>query len=114
MLPKSIARQTVIVHEPARTLDHGNEVPDYDKPFTATTAVAGCSVQPSFGSEDSAHRDANESLFTVWLPTTAPVTEFSLVSVPQHAGLLAVLGEPLRWLGLGLGHIEIQLIAWAG
>jgi len=75
--------------------------------------IRGCSVQPGAGSEFIDRRDAVTTLYTVWAPITADVTETDDV---EYAGTVyAVDGQIEVWaIGTALDHKVIRLKAVTG
>src|SRR5690625_7278352 len=72
MLPV-FAKHTITIIRAGKTTDlYGNEIPDWDN--ATRSDVSGCSVQPTFGEEDTMHRDAVQSEYTVYAPPGTDVT----------------------------------------
>lgn len=95
---------------PAGEDDYGNEIPGADGD---DLMIRGCSVQPGAGSETFDRRDAVTTLYTVWAPLSADVTETDEV---EYAGTVyAVDGQIEVWaVGTALDHKVIRLKAVSG
>lgn len=90
--------------------EYGNPIPGA---VGSDLPIPGCSVQPGAGVEVLDRRDALTTLFTVWAPITADVTETDDV---EYAGTVyAVDGQVEVWaIGTALDHKVIRLKAVAG
>lgn len=112
MLPV-FARHTIKVVRPGKTTDrYGNEIPDWS---TATrTTVLGCSVQPTFGEEDTMHRDAVQSEYTIYAPAGTDVTAYDRIE--WQGKDYEVVGRPSVWsIGMGaVDHVVIHANLWEG
>jgi len=111
-LPPALAADTVtILRSTWRNDGHGNRVEDWSNP--TTTEVGGCSVQPGASAENLTNRDAVLHEWRAWLPADADILATDHVEVPSGV-VCEVVGEPQRWAGLGLDHIEVYLTRWEG
>jgi hypothetical protein len=108
-----IATDTITIVHPVIVTDHGAQVPDWSQPATVTT-VEGCSVQPSGGSEDRAHRDQLGAQFTVFAPPETAVDALDRVYVGTYPSPLRLSAEPIRWAVGFLEHVQLHLVAWEG
>lgn len=90
--------------------EYGNPIPG---PDGADVTIAGCSVQPGAGAEVIDRRDTISTLFTVWAPEPADVTEMDVVTYDGTD--YAVDGQIERWnVGTRLDHKVIRLKAVSG
>jgi hypothetical protein len=105
-----LATQTITVVRPGTVTDHGTTVPDWTSP--ATHDVAGCSVQPSSGSENRTNRDAITTTWRVFAPSSADILPTDRV---RWGAVDHDIDGPLqRWSVGFLDHIEFTLRAVAG
>lgn len=90
--------------------EYGNPIPGASG---SDLPITGCSVQPGAGSEFIDRRDTLSTLYTVWAPITADVTETDDV---EYAGTVyAVDGQVEVWaVGTPLDHKVIRLKAVNG
>lgn len=93
------------------TDEYHNDVEDWRTPNTAT--IAGCSVQPSGGSQYTDAREAVTTLFTVWAPVDADVLDTDRI---RFMGTdYDIDGSVDRWqVGTALDHLVIRLKAVSG
>jgi len=73
--------------------------------------VAGCSVQPGPGPEYLLDRSATTTVWTVWAPLDADVTDDDSVEYPVGSGkVYEIDGSVERWeVGDALDHLMIRL-----
>lgn len=93
----------------------GND--DFGNPIPGTPGtdlpITGCSVQPGAGPELIVNRDALTTLWTVWAPAGADVTETDTVAYDGTD--YDVDGQIERWqVGTRLDHKVIRLKAVSG
>lgn len=107
-----LGAQTVTVLDPGTVEDeYHNQVDDWSTPTRAD--VPWCSVQPGGGSVNEVDREATTTLYTVWAPPTAVLTDKSRVEYLGTA--YAVDGPVERWnVGTRLDHLVIRLKAVSG
>lgn len=101
---------TVLVGTPAEDELH-NKILTWQTP--GRTDIPGCSVQPGGGGVNESDREATTTIYTVWAPPTAVVSDINRV---EYAGTpYAVDGPAERWnVGTRLDHIVIRLRAASG
>lgn len=110
MLGLPLASQIVTVVRAGVAVDHGATVLDWAAATTHT--VAGCSFQPTSGSEDRINRDAVTTVATVYAPAGADVTDTDRI---RFGGLTYDIDGPVRRWAVGLlDHLEIPLKAVEG
>jgi hypothetical protein len=85
---------------------YGNTVPDWTMP--AELEISGCSVQPGPPRpEDLIDRDSVTTLYTIWAPAGADVSEQDRI---RYAGTVyAVDGTIQRWDFPPLDHLVVAL-----
>lgn len=93
------------------TDEYGAKTLDFeagDRPADVT--ITGVSVQPGGGSEILDGRDQITTLYTVWAPLTADVTDVDRI---RYAGTVYAIDGPVeRWeVGTALDHLVIKLKA---
>jgi hypothetical protein len=111
MLP-SFARETVTVLRPEWAADHGALVPDWDD--VDETDLAGCSLQPAAGGEDTDHRDTSDRLGDLFAPGAPDIRATDRI---QHGDTVyEVVGVPEVWpaSGTALGHVHAKIRRWEG
>ena len=107
-----LGNQTFTVLDPVEVEDeYHNKVDDWSTP--TRTDVPFCSVQPGGGSVTEVDREATTTLYTVWAPPTAVLTDKSRV---EYAGVTYAVDGPVeRWnVGTRLDHLVIRLKAVKG
>ena len=112
MLPV-FAKHTIIIIRPTWVAGrYGNEIPDWEN--VTRTSVSGCSVQPTFGEEDTSHRDSVQSEYTVYAPPGTDVTAYDRIE--WNGTVHEVNGRPSVWsVGMGLvDHVAIHINVWEG
>jgi hypothetical protein len=113
VLGLSFASHTVTVIRPARVLDHGSWVDDWEHP--AEHAVTGCVVFPGVSVEDNFRQDAQQVTYTVIAPAGSDVKAGDRVRVDIEPELdLAVYGRPrpIRSPTGALDHLHFELSDW--
>lgn len=107
-----LGSQTVLVLTAGTiTDDYHNVMPDW--PNAASVSVPGCSVQPGVGGQVITDREAVTTLYTVWAPLDAPVTDTSRIG--YEGTVYDIDGQVERWgVGDRLDHLVIRLRAVMG
>lgn len=110
MLPSAIARTSVVVLTAVTVSDHGRPTRDWDQDPTEVT-VAGCSWQPTGGSDDIVNRDGAQGIGQLFMPPGSAIAAHNRIRI--DGDVYTIRGEPARWnTGLGLDHIVVQLDRW--
>ncbi|MGZ0147143.1 hypothetical protein ACXJJ3_08735 [Kribbella sp. WER1] len=103
----SLGPHTIAVVRPgSKPADYGTGTqPDWDN--AETTAVIGCSVQPTPAPLDTVDRDAWQTRWTVWAPIATDVQATDRVL--WDGDTYDVDGEVQRWQFGSLAHAVINL-----
>ena len=111
MLP-AFAKHTVTVLRAGVQMDHGTEIPDWSEP--TETTVSGCSVQPTFGEEETSHRDAVQSEYTVYMPKGTDVDAYC--RIVWKGKTYEVVGNPSVWdvPMSSVEHVAVHMNLWEG
>lgn len=101
--------QTIRVLRPGASVEdeYHNKIPGVPVPHD----VSGCSVQPGPGAEYLLDRSSTTTVWTVWAPLTADVTDDDSIEYPPASGkVFEVDGSVERWeVGDPLDHLVIRL-----